>query len=86
MTFGGITFDHDLDFQRLNTQLEKVCYAMTHPYGQWWRLSELSKLAGCSEAGASARVRDLRKLKFGGFIVERMRTTIPGIWVYRVFA
>lgn len=34
-------------------------------------------------ASISARLRDLRKPKFGGYVVERRRRTV-GTWEYRV--
>ena len=83
MSFGGKTFDEGLDGNRLRKQLSAVWTFMFD--GQWHTLKELSKAVGAPEASVSARLRDLRKKKFGGYVVERMR--IPngnGLHIYRV--
>jgi hypothetical protein len=51
--------------------------------GRWWTLSELAERCGGTEAAISARIRDLRKAKFGGGVVERERVS-GGLWRYRV--
>lgn len=69
------------DKSRLGAQLAKV-RALTAE-GQWWTLAALAKAAGCSEASASARLRDLRKPRNGGHTVERERVE-GGLFRYRV--
>lgn len=40
--------------------------------GSWWSIPAMAEALGCSECGASARIRDQRKQKFGGHrIVKR---------------
>ena len=73
--FDGETFDSKLDEIRLNGQLAKVYNWMSD--GNWRSLSELKNLAGGSEAGCSARLRDLRKPKYGSHIVNRRRRGDP---------
>jgi hypothetical protein len=51
--------------------------------GGWWTMARLAEVARCSEAAASARVRDLRKPRFGGYTVER-RHVRDGLWEYRL--
>ncbi|HEX6038881.1 hypothetical protein [Longimicrobium sp.] len=51
--------------------------------GKWRTVPELAVLAGCTEAGASARLRDLRKPKFGRFTVERR--PIAPVWTPRLY-
>lgn len=52
--------------------------------GRWRTLSEISEHCWpASEASVSARLRDLRKVKFGGHTVDR-RYVGEGIWEYRV--
>ena len=84
--FDGETYDHDADFERLDSQLERVRYLLTHPVGQWWTLSDLKEQAGGSEAAVSARIRDLRKPKFGALDIqsERFGHKKAGLWHYRV--
>ena len=86
MEFEGITFDPKLDGKRLTSQLECVKALMLT--GRWWTLSELVEALPmrASEAGVSARLRDLRKTKFGSYNVERRRRGDPknGLWEYRI--
>jgi len=51
--------------------------------GQWRTLGELSALTGDPEASISARLRDLRKPRFGGLTVER-KYIRRGLFAYRV--
>ncbi len=60
-----LTFDDRL---RLRTQSERVLAALAS--GQWVTLAELARIARGSEAGVSARLRELRKL---GHVVDRER-------------
>lgn len=62
------------DHQRLAKHLEKVRELMSDR--NWRTIHEIAERIGCSEAGASARLRDLRKQKHGGHTVKRSR--IPG--------
>ena len=39
--------------------------------GRWHTLAEISQACGCSEAAASARLRDLRKEAYGAHRVQR---------------
>jgi hypothetical protein len=79
--FDGATFDPARDGPRLAGQLARVYAAVKG--GRWWTLADLAAAAGGSEAGVSARLRDLRKPKFGGHRVERRRVG-GGLWEYRV--
>lgn len=81
MIFDGTTYDHAKDGQRLASQLERVRYAMQD--GQWHTLRELADRCGGSEASISARLRDLRKARFGAMDVQRERVA-GGLWRYRL--
>jgi len=63
LRFDGKTFDQVKDGKRLTSQLERVKKLMKDH--QWRTLSHIHNVVGGSEAGISARLRDLRKLKFG---------------------
>jgi hypothetical protein len=83
--FDGITYEPKLDYQRLSGQLRRVFGVMVK--GGWWTLAEIARQTGDqSEAAISARLRDLRKPKFGGFEVERRRRgeARKGLWEYRL--
>jgi hypothetical protein len=86
MTQGVLRFDgpdlQPADEVRLSGQLARVRTVMSG--GAWLTLAEIAeRAAGSSEAGVSARLRDLRKPRFGGHTVERRRRT-QGLWEYRV--
>lgn len=59
------------DHARLGRQLAAVREAMAG--GAWMTLQTLSLYTGAPEASVSARVRDLRKPKMGGYTIERQR-------------
>ena len=85
LDFDGQTFDPVLDGQRLTTLFQKVKELMLD--GKWRTLSEIHKhLQAGSEASISARLRDLRKPKFGAFDVQKRRrgSAGAGVFEYRV--
>jgi hypothetical protein len=83
--FDGSTFDSSLDGERLTKQLEHVRKLMAD---QIWRtLLEIEAITGFPQASISARLRDLRKDRFGSYRVERRRRAGPVmIWEYRVLS
>lgn len=83
--FDGITYSPKLDRQRLGAQLRRVLEVMEK--GGWYTLAEIAAYTGdASQAAISARLRDLRKPKFGGFTIERRRRGEPrkGLWEYQM--
>jgi hypothetical protein len=84
--FGGRTYDPEKDYQRLASQLRQVRTIMLD--GRKHYLTELAKVIASASGigtGLSARVRDLRKPKFGGFEIESGRDPgKPGRWWYRM--
>lgn len=85
-TFDGETFDAARDGDRLRCQLHAVRTLMAD--GRWRTLATIAAECGYPEnsiPGISARLRDLRKPKFGAFTVER-RYLHDGLWQYRVAA
>lgn len=81
MHFDGATFDYQRDGARLGFQASVVWTLMLD--GQWRTLWQIAQMTGAPEASISARLRDLRKPKFGGHEVER-RYVGAGEWEYRV--
>jgi hypothetical protein len=79
--FDGETFDRERDGERLATLLGRVKAEMGD--GQWKTLRHLAVKCKGSEASVSARIRDLRKPKFGGFNIEH-RCVGSGVWEYRM--
>jgi hypothetical protein len=79
--FDGKTYDHVRDSARLGHELGRVWSVMRD--GRWRRLTQIAMLAEAPEASVSARLRDLRKDRFGSHTVER-RYVAAGLWEYRV--
>jgi hypothetical protein len=79
--FSGETYDHEKDGQRLAAQLYKVKNLMKD--GNWRSLFEISAEVQAPEASVSARLRDLRKPRFGSHTVERKRVG-KGLFMYRL--
>ena len=77
----GHTYRSARDKVRLNFQLAAVYRAMSD--GKWHTLSQIEKITGAPQASISARLRDLRKKKFGAHIVER-ECFQTGLWFYRL--
>lgn len=80
----GETFERKLDGERLSGQLARVLAVMRD--GEWRTLDELSELTDSPPASVSARLRDLRKPRFGRFDVQRQRRGDPasGLFEYRL--
>lgn len=81
--FDGATYDHDRDHLRLGAQAQRVVDLMRD--GQWRTLSEIATATGDPEASVSARLRDLRKPKFGRHDIGRRQRdeSMPGLYEYR---
>lgn len=79
--FDGATFDPEKDTIRLSGQLAEVYNLMRD--GRYRTLAEIRNVVSGSEAGISARLRDLRKRKWGGFTVNRRRRT-EGTFEYQL--
>lgn len=69
LRFDGETFDPERDGSRLAVQTKAVFAVMKD--GQFRTLSSLAQMTGAPEASVSARLRDLRKPRFGGHTVNR---------------
>lgn len=79
--FDGETYRPEADRDRLGKQLVSVQTLMRDRH--WRTLAEIAALVHAPEASVSARLRDLRKPRFGAWNVERRRRT-EGTWEYRV--
>ena len=79
--FDGATFDPERDGERLHKQLKAVREAMSDH--EWHTLYALSLVTLAPEASVSARLRDLRKAKYGSHTIER-RYFGAGLWEYRL--
>lgn len=79
--FDGDTYDHKRDGSRLSGQYERVFDAMKD--GRWRTLDDIWLATNCPQASISARLRDMRKERFGGHTVDR-RYVANGEWEYRL--
>lgn len=79
--FDGRTYDKDRDYTRLSGQLLAVFDLMKD--GKWRTLSDISGAVEGSEAALSARLRDLRKSKYGAHDVKRERIE-GGLFKYKL--
>jgi len=77
LRFDGQTFDPALDQQRLARLLGRVYTFMRD--GEWRTLAEIACACGGTEASVSARLRDLRKGRYGAFDVQRRRASFRGV-------
>lgn len=83
MHYGGKTFDPALDEERLNEQTIRIYRLMNDSL--WRTLAEIAEETKDPEASISARLRDLRKEDFGGFVVNRRRRKAgSGLWEYQL--
>jgi len=67
--FDGATYERAHDKARLTGQCLRVFTAMSD--GRWRTLAEIEAVTGDPQASISARLRDLRKPKFGEYTVNR---------------
>lgn len=81
LDFDGATYRRDRDQARLAGQLARVADCLAD--GAWWTLATLAARTGDPEASVSARIRDLRKGRFGGYTVQADNVG-RGTWRYRL--
>lgn len=81
LSFDGETYDEERDRERLGAQLRRVFAAMAD--GKWRSLYEISIATGDPVQSISARLRDLRKPRFGEHGVMR-RNVANGLFEYRL--
>jgi hypothetical protein len=80
LQFDGDTFIATLDGHRLGRQLARIFNLVKDQH--WHTLNELAQLTGFPEGSISARLRDLRKNRFGGHEILRRRCG-KGLFEYR---
>ena len=80
--FDGQTYNRERDNERLSSQLNRVRDFMLS-CNDWMTLRIISIYLEYPESSVSARLRDLRKEKFGGYNVQR-RYVDNGLYEYKV--
>lgn len=79
--YDGETYERSKDQVRLNRQTVLVFAAMSD--GRWHTLHGLQEITGEPQASISARIRDFRKVRFGGHTVLRRRVEgVRGLYEY----
>jgi len=76
----GLTYSQQDDKDRLKSQFSRVKKLMRD--GEWRTLTDIQQAVGGSEAGISARLRDLRKSRNGTNLVDKRRRGAPGDGLY----
>ena len=71
MDFDGASYERRFDHARLTSQMGQVFTFIKD--GDWHTLHGIEEATGHPQASISARLRDLRKKKFGGFNVQKRR-------------
>ena len=75
--FDGVTYEPKFDATRLRGEMARVYNVMKdhqwHTLREIWERILFHHAKSDSEAGISARLRDLRKAKFGSHMVNRRR-------------
>jgi hypothetical protein len=79
----GPLFDWAVDHSRLERQMDKIRDYMLA--AGWRSLAEIEQATGYPQASISAQLRHLKKVRFGGFgLDKRRRHQEGGTWEYRL--
>lgn len=82
--FNGPAYEPRYDLERLTGQIRRVYDLMND--GIWRTLDEIHRATGDPQASISAQLRHLRKVRFGGYIIEKRRRgeETAGLWEYQL--
>lgn len=78
--FDGATYDEAFDHDRLHTQLKFVLTELLDQ--EWHTMQSIAAAINAPEPSVSAQIRNLRKDKHGGYVIERRR--VNNTYEYRV--
>src|SRR4051812_45812901 len=79
--FDGETYEPNRDHARMRGQLLAVYTLMLD--GRWRTLADIERVTSGSQAAISARLRDLRKEKYGSHTVNREHI-VEGLFKYQL--
>ena len=84
MRFDGSDYDPRYDKARLTGQILRIFKAIKD--GSWNTLVEIQDLTGDPQASISAQLRNLRKERFGSYLIEKRYRgdRANGLWEYRL--
>jgi len=69
--FNGSDYSPKHDHKRLTGQHERIKELMID--GKWRTLNEIERLLGYPQASISAQLRNLRKSRFGGYTLNKLK-------------
>ncbi len=79
--FDGHAYVAGRDHDRLTHQLDRIRDLMLD--GRWRTVEQISVITGDPQTSASAQLRNLRKERFGSYILEK-RHIARGLFEYRI--
>lgn len=89
LRFDGPVYDKGKDFKRLTGQIRRVKQILL--VGDWLTLEEIQertkrpeKWKGDPHTSVAAQLRNLRKARFGGHVINKQRRGDAGLWEYRM--
>ncbi len=71
LNFDGSDYNHDDDSARLSGQIRDIFMHMKD--GRWRTLNEIEGALRYPQASISAQLRNLRKSRFGGHVIDKRR-------------
>lgn len=80
--FDGAVYEAPKDKDRLTGQIKAIWQVMSD--GNWRTVSQIVRLTGSPANSVQAQLRNLRKERFGAYLVERRRTTDSGLYEWRL--
>ena len=84
LRFDGSDYDPKYDKKRLTGQILRIFDVIKD--GCWNTLEEIQDLTGDPQASISAQLRNLRKERFGSYLIEKRYRgdRLNGLWEYRL--
>ena len=79
--FDGADYDHIRDYTRLEGQIFDIYLSIKDE--RWYTLAQIERGTGHPQASISAQLRNLRKPRFGGFVIKREHVK-GGLYRYRI--
>lgn len=79
--FNGADYNRVQDRERLTGQILRIYDLMKD--GKWRTLGQIENFTGAPQASISAQLRNLRKPRFGGYVVEKQNLG-EGLFQYRL--
>ena len=81
LVFDGSDYVHERDSVRLTGQLKRIYEQIKD--GEWYTLNAIAEGTEDPPASVSAQLRNLRKERFGGHIIEKKHLN-NGLYIYRL--